>query len=225
MTITADANESAALRSARAVGALAILTGIASLALLANHPGGGAHSFADVLKEEAANRAKDALVHGGFIAVLAIQLVCYAVFSRRLGLQRAPVIAGLVFFAAGTAFLSASMILDGFAAPAIAAKYLAAPNKIEFAKALFVLIGALISTLMPIGLAFQSAGIAAWGWSLLTNGAGRIAGILGLLVGGLAFAAIGATVTAINPLMLMGVMAATAIWAVVTGILLMTRTI
>ena len=53
---------------AHAAGILSIATGIATVALLANHPGGDAHTFADVLKDEAANRTMDAIVHGGFVA-------------------------------------------------------------------------------------------------------------------------------------------------------------
>ena len=51
-------------------GAVLIATAAASLVLLVNHPGGQARDFAGVLQEEAANRMMDALVHGGFVAVL-----------------------------------------------------------------------------------------------------------------------------------------------------------
>src|ERR1700761_1501679 len=146
-------------------GALSIAAGIASIGLLAFHPGGGAHDFLGVLKDEAAHRAANALVHGGFVAVLALQAVCYVALTLRLGRQSAvagmSAVAGLVFFAFGAALLAASVILDGLAIPALAAKYLAAPNKIEFAKSLFALIGTLIGIVMPMGLAFQSAAMAA----------------------------------------------------------------
>jgi hypothetical protein len=203
---------------ARTTGILSIATGIATVALLANHPGGEAHTFADVLKDEAANRTMDAIVHGGFVVVLALQAICYATLSARIG--RAA-IAGLVFFAFGAAFLSASMVLDGLVTPALAAKYLAAPQKIEFAKSLFALVGTLIGLLMPIGLAFQSAAVAGWGVALMTSGISRIAGIIGLALGATAFVALAATAGAMNPLVLMGVLAVTALWAVVAGIVLL----
>ena len=60
---------------------------------------------------------------------------------------------------------------------------------------------------------------------MLASRAGRIAGLLGLVMGGLAVAALGATFMAMNPLVLMGAIAATALWAVVAGVLLMKRTI
>jgi len=203
---------------ARAAGILSIVTGIATVALLANHPGGDAHTFADVLKDEAANRTMDAIVHGGFVVVLALQAICYATLSARIG---RGAIAGLVFFAFGAAFLSASMVLDGLVTPALAVKYLAAPEKIEFAKSLFALVGTLIGLLMPIGLAFQSAAAGAWGVALMTSGISRIAGVIGLALGGAAFVALAATAGTMNPLVLMGVLAVTALWAVVAGFVLL----
>jgi len=203
---------------ARAAGILSIATGIATVALLANHPGGDAHTFADVLKDEAANRTMDAIVHGGFVVVLALQTICYATLSARIG---RGAIAGLVLFAFGTAFLSASMVLDGLVTPALAAKYLAAPEKIEFAKSLFALVGTLIGLLMPIGLAFQSAAAGAWGVALMTSGISRLAGVIGLALGAAAFVALGATAGTMNPLVLMGVLAVTALWAVVAGLVLL----
>jgi len=203
---------------ARAAGILSIATGIATVALLANHPGGDAHTFADVLKDEAANRTMDAIVHGGFVVVLALQAICYATLSARIG---RGAIAGLVLFAFGAAFLSASMVLDGLVTPALAVKYLAAPGKIEFAKSLFALVGTLIGLLMPIGLAFQSAAAGAWGVALMTSGISRLVGVIGLALGAAAFVALAATAGTMNPLVLMGVLAVTALWAVVAGIVLL----
>ncbi len=205
----------------RSVGLLAIATGVAALALLANHPGGAATTFADVLKEEASNRLADGIVHGGFIAVLALQMVCYAVFSWRLGLQRISALAGLIFFAIGAAFLAGSMVLDGLVTPAVAAKYLAAPAKIEFAKSLFVLIGTLIGFLMPLGLMFQSAAIAAWGWALVASGMSRVLGVIALIAGAGLVAALATSFAAMNPFVLMGAMAMMAAWAMAVGAVLL----
>lgn len=208
----------------RAVGLLLIAAGITSVALLASHPeGGAARDFAGVLKAEAADQFMDAVVHGGFIVVMAIELFCYALFSSRLKAAPAAATAGLVFFGVGAAFLSASMLLDGLVTPAIAAKYLAAPNKIEFAKALFVLVGTLIRFLMPIGLAFQSAAVAAWGLALFTSRTSRIAGAFGMVIGLLLLAAFAATATAMNPMVLMGAIAVLALWAAVAGVVMMRR--
>lgn len=221
MLSNSEAVMSDTITSPRAVGILAILTGVAGFALLAGHPGGEAATFAQVLQNEAANRVADAAVHGGFVVVLALQAFCYAMLTLRLA--RPSAVAGLVLFAFGAAFLSASMVLDGLVTPALAAKYLAAPAKIEFAKSLFALVGTLIGLLMPIGLAFQSAAVAAWGWAMVAGGVSRVAGMAGLALGGAAFAALAATAGTMNPFVLMGAVAATAVWAMVAGIVLLRR--
>jgi hypothetical protein len=211
------------VQNTRGPGLLLIAAGIASVALLASHPDGApAKDFAGVLKAEAADQIMDAVVHGGFIVVLAVELFCYALFSARMKASAAAT-AGLIAFGAGAAFLSASMLLDGLVTPAIAAKYLAAPNKIEFAKSLFVLVGTMIRFLMPIGLAFQSAAVAAWGLALFNSRTSRIAGAFGIVVGLGLLAAFGATASAMNPMVLMGAIAVLALWAAVAGAVMLRR--
>ena len=165
----------------RTAGVLLLLTAVASLALLAAHPGETATTFAGVLKEEAANRSIAGAVHGGYIAVLVLQIVGYAKLSGSLDLRRLLPLAGIVFFAAGALFLSASLLLDGLVIPALATRYADAPAKIESARALFVFCETAIGFLMPIGLAFQGAAIASWGAALWRSS--RIAGAIGLLIG------------------------------------------
>lgn len=215
-----DTKDHSAPAPTRGVGLLTIATGIAGFALLALHPGGEARDFAGMVKEEAAGQFMNAVVHGGFIAVLTVQMVCYAVLSRRLGLSRTAAVAGLVFFAAGAAFMAGSLLLDGLVTPAIAARYVTKPDKIESARVLFVLIGTSVSFLMPIGLAFQSAAIAAWGWALTASGS-RAAGLFGLVLGLALIAALAASFAMGNPMLMMGAIVGTSVWAVVAGIVLM----
>lgn len=215
-----DTTEPTAASPTRTIGLLAIATGIAGFALLALHPGGEARDFVGVVKEEAANLVMNAVVHGGFIAVLAPQAVCYAVLTRRIGFGRTASIAGLVFFAAGAAFMAASLLLDGLVTPAIAARYVAKPDRIESARVIFVLIGSLVGFLLPLGLAFQSAAIAAWGWALTASGS-RAAGLFGVVLGLVMLAAIAAGFVLGNPMALMGAIVGISVWAVVAGSVLL----
>ena len=218
-----DTSEKTAASPTRMVGLLAIATGIAGFALLALHPGDTARDFAGVIKEEAANQFMNAVVHGGFIVVLALQAVCYAVLTRRIGFGRTAATAGLVFFAAGAAAMAASLLIDGLVTPAIAARYVAKPDKIESARVLFVLMGAMVSFLMPISLAFQSGAIAAWGWALTASGA-RAAGLFGLGLGLMMIAAIAAGFVLGNPMAQMGAIVGISVWAIVAGTALSRRT-
>ena len=139
-----------------------------------------------------------------------------AMVSSPTARARGATIAGLVFFALGVVFMSFSLLLDGLAVPAIAARYVPHPDKIESARVIFVLIGTLVSFLMPIGLAFQSAAIAAWGWTLTASGS-RAAGLFALALGGAMLAGIAFGVVAMNPMILMGAIVGTALWALVAG--------
>jgi hypothetical protein len=158
------------------------LCALTSFVLMANHPRGAAGSFSDVLRDEASNRVIDAMVHGGYIAVLAALIVCFVFLSRHLGSTRLPVVIGLVCFCTGSATLMASMLLDGFATPAVAARF-AGTDDLQPARTLFILLGTLIGALMPMGLLFQSVGMLAWS-SVIAQGRrlGRVVGVLGLVV-------------------------------------------
>jgi hypothetical protein len=209
----------------RAAGLILIAAFLATLALLANHPGGGGATFADVLRNEAKDARTDAIVHGGYIAVMGIEFVCFSVFARRLGLQRMLSLAGLIFTAAGFAFLAGSMLLDGLVIPAIAQRFAgAAVQKLDMARALFLLCGIAISFLMPIGMLFQAAGVSAWSFALTTGrGLARGIGVLGILGAAVLFAAVGAA--SLYPAALMGGFLVTALWALAVGILLAARKI
>jgi hypothetical protein len=199
----------------RGAGILLLLTALASLALLAAHPGETATNFAAVLKEEAANRSVAGLVHGGYIAVLMLQIVAYAKLSVRLDLGRLLPLAGIVLFAAGAAFLSASLLLDGLVIPALAARYANLPAKIETARSLFVFCETAIGFLMPLGLAFQGAAIASWGAALWRTS--RIPGSTGVLFGLVMLGALAANVARPNPMLVMGSLIVPMLWAFVSA--------
>ena len=171
---------------ARTLAAALAICGLATLTLLANHPGGGAQSFAEVLKAEARDQAIAGIVHGGFIGTLAALIVCFVLLCRYLGQYRLPVVIGFVAFCIGSGAMMASLIVDGFVVPAVAVRFSAvgASDNLASARTILVLCGTLIRFLMPMAMAFQ--GIALVGISsclLRRRGAARAAGIYGLLVG------------------------------------------
>ncbi|HEY5337590.1 MAG TPA: hypothetical protein VIJ85_05260 [Rhizomicrobium sp.] len=207
----------------RMVGAVLFATAIASAVLLLNHPAESATDFAGMLKEEAANQIKNAVVHGGFTVVLAIQLACYAIFSSRLGWQRGLAIAGLVFFAIGAALQTASLVVDGLVIPQLAVRYLASPpDHLPFAKSLFVLCGTAIQFLMPMGLFWQGAGITAWGAAAMRLV--RAGGLAGLLIGLAVMAGAVAALAGQMVLMMLAIVGM-ALWAAVAGALMFRRAI
>lgn len=209
--------------SARGPGAALFLCAVASVALLAGHPGGaGSPALADVLRYEAAHQMSDAVVHGGFVLVLAIELICFAALAVRAGVTRTAVLAAMVLATIGTGLLTASMIVDGLITPALAARYAAAPaEKQEAARGLLVLIGATIGVLMPMGLAFLGAAAVAWGACLTPRpGTVRMVGVIGLAAGAAIAIAAGVSLCSGGPLMLMIALLSQAAWTLAAGVML-----
>lgn len=202
-----------------ASGAALMLAGVLEIVLLALHPEGSAHDFAGVLREEANGRPIDALVHGGFIVLLGVQLVGYRALSLRLGRDRTSVLAAGVFFTMGAAALMASMFIDGLLIPKLAARFLTAAADQNSVRVVFAFAGAAISLLMPIGLSFQGIGIAAWGAGLI--GMRRLTGSLVILLGVLILAA--AIAFTAKPVFIAAAIPATALWSVLAGVLLCRR--
>jgi hypothetical protein len=208
----------------RAAGIALLVCAALTLALLANHPSGAAATFADRLREEAANSGRDALVHGGFIAVLAIQFACLAIMTLRLGLARPLAIAGFVLTAIGAGFLMASMLLDGLVTPAVASRYLGVVDVAERqndAKALFVVLGATISFLMPAGLLLQAAGLACWcGVFVRDRGLVRVTGIYGAVAAAAVIVAIAATGAMVPHLLIAALLLVAGAYALIGAALL-----
>jgi len=166
----------------RGLAAAFSLCALASLTLLASHPSGSPGRFADLVKDEAAHQVIDGVVHGGFVATLVALIICFVLWSRFLGLAKPPVVTGLVCFCVGCGALIASMVLDGFATPAIAVRF-AGNDDLQPAKTLFVLVGTLIRFLMPMGLLFQFVAMLSWS-SVIVKGPrlARAVGLAGLVV-------------------------------------------
>jgi hypothetical protein len=159
------------------------LCALAQLTLLASHPAPAGHGLAELIRVEGGAQLRDALVHGGVIATLSVLIVCFVFLSRRLGAQRVAVVAALVSFCIGCGALMLSMIVDGFAVPAIATRFsgTADPGELRSAETLLILCGTLIRFLMPAGLLFQAAALAGWSAALAGDGGrGRAVGVLGV---------------------------------------------
>jgi len=210
-------------RQRRGVAAAFTACALASLTLLANHPGGNPKSFADLIKDEAAHQVIDGVVHGGFVITLVALIVCFVFLSRFLGSAKPAVVIGLVCFCAGCGALTASMVLDGFATPAIAVRF-AGVDDLQAAKTLFVLVGTLIRFLMPMGLLFQFVAMLSWSWTIAKRpGFARAVGLFGMAVAISLIVAIIATPAAMAAHVILGGIALQSIWYLAIAALLFNR--
>jgi hypothetical protein len=207
----------------RGLAAAFSLCALANLTLLASHPSGSPGRFADLVRDEAAHQVIDGVVHGGFVITLVVLIICFVLFSRFLGLAKTPVVIGLVCFCVGCGALIASMVLDGFATPAIAVRF-AGTDDLQPAKTLFVLVGTLIRFLMPMGLLFQFVAMLSWS-SAIVKGPGlpRAVGLLGLVVAVFLMVAIFATPPVMAAHVILAGVALQAIWYLAIAALLFNR--
>jgi len=204
----------------RGLAAAFFFCALASLTLLVNHPGGNPGSFADLIKDEAAHQVIDGVVHGGFVITLVALIICFVLLSRLLGLAKSSVVTGLVCFCAGCAALIASMMLDGFATPAIAVRF-AGVDDLQPAKTLFILIGTLIRFLMPMGLLVQFVAMLSWSWAIVKRpGLSRAVGLLGSVMAIILMVTIFAIPTAMATHVILGGMALQVVWYLAIAALL-----
>jgi hypothetical protein len=215
------ATEAASAGGGKTLGVVLIALAAASLGLLANHPSAPAQTFAELLRNEAADQTLDGVVHGGLIVVVAAQLACLAIVSMRMSRRRAWAVAGLVMASAGAGFLMLSMLLDGLLTPALAALYVDKLDRQNDARPLFALIGMLVRFLMPAGLLFQAASLVCWGGPLVADsGLRRGTGWFGIVAGILVAAAVTMTAGRVTHV-LIGALVAIAAWYALLGVTLL----
>jgi len=195
------------------------LCALATLALLANHPMPQGHTLADFVRAEAANQLLDGVVHGGFIAILGVLMVCFVLLSGILPTRGsrtagATAILGLVAFCTGCGTLMLVMILDGFVVPGLAAHFAAATaNDLSTGAGLFLICGMMIRFLMPMGLMFQSVAVLSWSAAIVVSGrAGRALAIYGFTVGTLLIAALPTAPAKLTAHLLMAGIVLQSIW-------------
>jgi hypothetical protein len=182
----------------RALACAFALCSAATLILLSAHPAAAEHTIAEILQAEVRDQARDGVVHGGFIVISALLIVCMAELARVLGSARALVTTGFVAFCVGAAALMMSMTLDGLVVPAIAKRCLSegTAQSLASAQTLLLFCGSCIKVLMPMGLLFEgvamlSYSVAAfarrWAWL----GAFGVAAGIGILSSPLLLPALG----------------------------------
>jgi hypothetical protein len=208
-------HDSANYRERRGLGLVFALCALSMLALLTTHPNGGAPDLAGVLRYEALHQSADALVHGGFIVVLGVLIVCFVLLAQRLGSARVIVVIGLVSFCIGCGAMMASMILDGFVTPAIGARFAdtGGADNLLMARTLLIFIGTLIRFLMPMGMLFQTAAILSWSAAIVMGrGLQRAIGVFGLIAALTVAFALLAVPASMTPHVLLGGIALQALW-------------
>ena len=187
-------SESCAAR--RRLGALFAAGGLTVMLLLLVHPHEQLHAFPDVVEFELGHRLSNALVHGGAIGLFLLLLAGHVALARFIESASLSVTLAVTAFGGGCAFMTASLLLDGFVTPALALQYrgaqdLTVQNSIE---ALVRFCGTNIRVLMPTALLSFAASALAWCVAMVRAGgrsrlAGAASGVIGAIVAVMMFAA------------------------------------
>ena len=152
-------------RSRAALG-IACTTGLALYAL-SHHPVlDPASSVRASLAQLVSLQLMDGIVHGVLIVMLAILASGFAVFSRLLG-RRAPVTAAMAAYGLGCCLVLGAMLLDGFAVPQLARRFIAASQgEVEVVYVVLRVIGTIIQVLTKAGLLSMCVAFLAWSYAL-----------------------------------------------------------
>ena len=201
-----------------------VIAACASLTILgiANHPQVMARSHGDVFAQLVALGPMDRIVHGALMLVVFGLVWGLAVFSIRRGFTRPTVLAGFIAYAVGALAWIGAALIDGFLTPALARHFIGAPTDAQTAATNLLLLCAIaIQILTKLGLVAISIGILKWSAGLLLSpGAPRTVGIIGLVAGILPPAAVLISGVQLSPHSLGVIVIIQAAWYVGIAILL-----
>ena len=208
----------------RAAGfAIAAATVLSTIFVALDRSGGGT-TPAQILSGIAALATLKAVVHGVAIASVCAYGFGHASLARRLGLQRAPVLAGLVGYMFGCVAMVGATLVDGFVIPHVAVDALARPDRIGFAYDLAHYLGLVVNDLAKLGWILQALGALAWSLALLrTAGLARGVGAVGVVSGVLVCALVATSATSMSMTALLGVLLAQLLWNVAAALLLISK--
>ena len=210
------------MSATRLSGFILIACATVALALFLAHPGGNAHDFLSLVKMEAAQQGRDALVHGGFILLLPLIVAGQAQLARSLAFDRFITLLSFVAFCAGSAFLAASLTVDGLLVPEMAARLAAVPTpSVEAARPAFLLATSAVRLLMPLGLGMQAIGAAGMSYAALQRN--RTIALLGVAAMLLTAAAIAITLGTQPIVIMVAIVLVVIVWNGLSGMLLLTE--
>jgi hypothetical protein len=228
-----DMNHSAAItstapapNSTRVAGVAIAIATVASTVAVALDQGGGGSNQLEILQSIAQLATQKALVHGVAMASVAAYAFGYSSLSRRLGLHRPLVLAGLVAYLIGCMAMIGATVMDGFVTPHIAADAIVgSADRIRIAYELVHDVGLALTDLAKLGWLLQAVGSLAWAMALMgSRGLGRGIGVVGSLSSAMVCIAVLASPMNMSMTAILGVLLAQSIWNIAAAVLLIRST-
>lgn len=210
--------------TARIAGLVIILSAIASIVAVALDAGAQGSDALSVLQSMVKIRETHQNVHVVAMACLGGLMFGFTVLAQRLGLRRAPVLAGLIAYGAGSMLMLVATIIDGFISTDTAALF--ATKTTEGVRVGYWMIqtmaGVALTDIARVAWVCQSVAAVAWACALLREGGlARIAGMVGLVSGALPAIAVIAVGQHMTASVVVGILLVQAIWNLTAATYLM----
>lgn len=201
--------------TARAAGLAIAISAIASIAAVALDSGAQGSDPLSILQSMVKIREAHQLVHIVAMACIGGLMFGFTVMSQRLGLRRAPVIAGLVAYAAGSMLMLVATIIDGFISTDMAALFVnKSPEAVRSGYWMIqAMAGAALTDIARVAWVCQSMAAVAWACALLRErGLTRKLGMAGLVSGALPAIAVVAVGSRMTATVVVGILLIQAVW-------------
>lgn len=205
---------------ARTAGFVIILSALASIVAVALDSSAHGNDPLSILQSMVKIRESHQLVHVVAMACVGGLMFGFTVLSQRLGLRRAPVLAGLIAYGAGSMLMLIATLIDGFISTDMAALF--ATKSPEAVRAGYWMIQAVagvgLTDIASLAWVFQAVAAVAWSLALLRDaGLARWVGMVGLVTGALPGVAVVVAGSHMTPTVVVGILLVQAIWNLTAG--------
>ena len=182
-TTTETPNGAATAGEARIAGGMLVAATLLSILMMAHHPSASTHDPASLAADIAGTATLSRIVHGVLIALIALELYAFVVFSARLVPGRAAARAALVAYAIGTGAMMGAALISGFVVSSLGLYYAGTADPAPFVDFARISMAG-NQALAKLGVVAMSAAIVLWSVALLHDRArGRWLALVGFLAG------------------------------------------
>jgi hypothetical protein len=212
MTAHQEKESDSGARSAGLIIALSALASIVAVALDSAAQGSDPLSF---LQSMVRIRESHQLVHVVAMACIGGLMFGFTVLSQRLGLRRAPVLAGLIAYGAGSMLMLVATIIDGLVGTDMAALFVTgSPEAVRAGYWMIQAIaGIALTDIARVAWVCQSVAAVAWSLALLRDaGLARKLGMAGLVTGTLPGVAVIAAGSHMTETVVVGILLLQGLW-------------
>ena len=201
--------------TARNAGFVIIISALASIVAVAFDSMAQGSDPLAILQSMVRIRDSHQLVHIVAMACVGGLMFGFTVLSQRLGLRRAPVLAGLIAYGAGSMLMLIATVIDGFISTDIAALFVTgSPEAVRTGNWMIqAMAGVALTDIARVAWVCQSLAAVAWSLALLRDaGLARKVGMVGMVTGALPAVAVFVAGSRMTETVVVGILLVQAIW-------------